>query len=408
MAIVKPFKALRPVPEKAEYVSCVPYDIVSESEVREIISENPESFLRVTRPEADFDEGGDTPEAEVLQHARERLEGLISKGTLALESEPCLYVYRLTSGSHQQTGIVGCCSLDDYDNDIIRKHEKTRPNKVRDRTNHMLSLKAQTGLIFLAFRGTEETEQLIAEIVAGEPLYDFACPKGVVQTVWRISEPEKMASAFKRVPYLYVADGHHRAESAALARNELRTANPGHTGNEEYNFVMAGIFPAEDLHILAYNRVVKDLNGLTEEAFLERLKESFTVSETLEREPRERGEFCMYLTGGWYNLRYSVNNVREPDPLDRLDVQILQQSVLRPILGIDDPRTNERITFVGGGRGIDELENLVDSGGSEVAFSLYPTTMDDLFAVSDMGEIMPPKSTWFEPKLKDGLFVHLI
>ena len=408
MAIVKPFNALRPVPEKAEYVSCVPYDIVSESEVREITAKNPDSFLRVTRPEADFDPASDPSEAEALQRAREHLERFISEGTLALESEPCLYVYRLTSGSHQQTGIIGCCSLDDYDRDIVKKHEKTRPDKVRDRTNHMLSLEAQTGLIFLAFRGTEETKQLIAEIVAGEPLYDFACPKGVRQTVWRKSEPERMVAAFQRVPFLYVADGHHRAESAALARNEMRANNPDHTGNEEYNFVMAGIFPAEDLHILAYNRVVKDLNGQTEEAFLEKLQQSFIVSKTVAREPEQRGEFCMYLAGSWYNLRYSVNNVREPDPLDRLDVQILQQSVLRPILGIDDPRTSERITFVGGGRGIDELEKLVDSGGSKVAFSLYPTSMDDLFAVSDMGEIMPPKSTWFEPKLKDGLFVHLI
>lgn len=408
MAIVKPFRALRPVPEKAEFVSCVPYDIVSEPEVRELISDNPDSFLRVTRPEADFAAGSETSEAEALKRAQEQLDRFIREGLLSQEREPCLYVYRLATEDHQQTGIVGCCSLDDYDRDIIKKHEKTRPDKVRDRTEHMLSLKAQTGLIFLAFRGTDETRQLIAQAIAGEPLYDFSCPKGVRQTVWRVSEPANFVTAFERIPTLYIADGHHRAESAALARREMRDSNPNHTGDEEYNFVIAGIFPAEDLKILAYNRVVRDLNGLTTDAFLETLRQSFIVTESVERQPRQRGEFCMYLDGRWYNLRYNVNYAREPDPLDRLDVQILQQAVLKPILGIDDPRTNERITFVGGGRGIDELEKLVDDGGSKVAFSLFPTTMEDLFAVSDMGEIMPPKSTWFEPKLKDGLFVHLI
>jgi uncharacterized protein (DUF1015 family) len=408
VSIVKPFRALRPVPEKAECVSCIPYDIVSESEVRELLSDNPISFLRVTRPEAGFSAGSSATGTDILKKAGEELERLISDGIMAQETEPCLYVYRLAADGRQQTGIVGCCSLDDYDQGIIKKHEKTRPDKVRDRTDHMLSLKAQTGLIFLAFRGTVETRKLIAEVVAGEPLYDFACPKGVRQTVWRVTQPESLVDAFGRIPSLYIADGHHRAESAALARREMRDGNPNHNGTEEYNFVMAGIFPAEDLTILAYNRVVKDLNGLTEDAFLENLRQFFIVSESSERSPQARGEFCMYLGGKWYGLQYIVNNIRETGPLDRLDVQILQQAVLHPILGIDDPRTNERIIFVGGGRGIDELENLVDAGDAKVAFTLFPTTMDDLFAVSDMGEIMPPKSTWFEPKLKDGLFVHLI
>ena len=408
MAIVKPFKALRPVPEKAECVACVPYDIVSESEVREITSGNPDSFLRVTRPEADFAEGILPTEADALKRAQEHLDRFIRDNILSQESEACFYVYRLTDGSHQQTGIVGCCSLDDYDSGVIKKHEKTRPDKVRDRTDHMFTLKAQTGLIFLAFRGTDDTRKLIAKTVEGEPLYDFVCPKGVRQTVWRVPETGEFVGAFANIPALYIADGHHRAESAALARREMQAGNPDHNGTEEYNFVMAGIFPADDLHILAYNRVVKDLNGLTNNAFLEKLQESFIVNETTERQPKNRGEFCMYLGGKWYSLRFATNYVREPDPLDRLDVQILQQYVLQPILGIGDPRTDERITFVGGGRGIEELEKLVDSGGSKVAFSLYPTTMEDLFAVSDMGEIMPPKSTWFEPKLKDGLFVHLI
>ncbi len=405
MTIVKPFKALRPPADKARNVSCVPYDVVSDEEVREITLENPSSFLRVTRPEAEF--GTDAP-AHAFVEAKQLLDKFIADGLLAPDSEKCIYVYRLRSGGCQQTGIVGCCSIDDYDDGVILKHERTRPDKVRDRTDHMLALRAQTGLIFLAFRNTDEMRRLIEQTVAETPVYDFPCPAGVQQTVWRVPKTEAFEGAFRNIPELYVADGHHRAESASLARKELRDANPGHTGDESYNYVMAGIFPSEDLSIMAYNRVVKDLNALTEQEFLDGLRQYFIITETTEREPKDRGQFAMYLGGKWFNLRYNVNYIREPEPLERLDVQILQSKVLSPLLGIDDPRTNQRITFVGGGRGIDELEKYVDSGRAAVAFSLFPTTMDDLFAVSDMGEIMPPKSTWFEPKLKDGLFVHLI
>lgn len=405
MAIVKPFKALRPPADKAASVSCVPYDVVTDAEVREITAANADSFLRVTRPEAEF--GTEDP-AQAFDEAKRLLEKFIREGLLVRDPEPCIYVYRLIDGERRQTGIVACCAIDDYDNGLIKKHEKTRPDKVRDRTDHMLALRAQTGLIFLAFRNTDEMHGLIDQTVESEPVYDFTCPKCVRQTVWRVPRSEAIVDAFSRIPELYVADGHHRAESASLARRELRDANPGHTGFEDYNFVMAGIFPAEDLSIMAYNRVVKDLNGLSPEEFLARLGENFSVTKTDEREPKQRGNFAMYLGGRWHNLRYNVDHFREPDPLDRLDVQILQQTVLGPILGIDDPRTNARIIFVGGGRGIDELENYVNDGKAAVAFSMFPTTMDDLFAVSDMGEIMPPKSTWFEPKLKDGLFVHMI
>lgn len=405
MAIVKPFRALRPPTEKARDVSCVPYDVVTDDEVREITSSNRASFLRVTRPEAEF--GTDDPTAAFAE-AKNLLEEFIADDRLVPDDEACFYIYRLVDGDRQQTGIVGCCAIDDYDAGRIVKHEKTRPDKVRDRTDHMLALRAQTGLIFLAFRNTDEMRRLIADAVEAEPVYDFVCPNCVQQTVWRIPKSDTLSAAFAEIPNLYVADGHHRAESASLARKELRDANPDHNGTEDYNFVMAGIFPAEDLSIMAYNRVVKDLNGLSSQEFLSRLEEHFIVSETGERRPAERGNFAMYLAGKWYMLRYNVNYFREPDPLDRLDVQILQSNVLGPILGIDDPRTNQRIAFVGGGRGIDELERKVDDEGFAVAFSLFPTTMDDLFAVSDMGEIMPPKSTWFEPKLKDGLFVHLI
>ena len=401
MAIVKPFKALRPPKAEASNVACVPYDVVTDDEVREITNANPNSFLRVTRPEAEF--GTDSPEAAFTE-AKKLLEKFIADGLLMQDTEGAIYVYRLSDGDHQQTGIVGCCSVDDYDNDVIKKHEKTRPDKVRDRTDHMLALRAQTGLIFLAFRNTDEMRGLIRETVATEPIYDFTCPKGVRQTVWRVSQADAFVTAFEQIPAIYVADGHHRAESASLARKELRDANPDHTGTEDYNFVMAGIFPAEDLAIMAYNRVVRDLNGLSEEEFFDRLCEKFTIAETSERQPNERGQYAVYLGGRWLNLRYNAEEGE--DPLQRLDVQVLQQNILGPLLGIDDPRTNKRIHFVGGGRGIDELEQFVDGGGYAVAFSLFPTTMDDLFAVSDMGEIMPPKSTWFEPKLKDGLFIH--
>ncbi|MGI8409245.1 MAG: DUF1015 domain-containing protein [Pyrinomonadaceae bacterium] len=408
MAIIKPFRALHPVPEKAEQVSCVPYDVAYESEVRDFIKNNPNSFLHVTRPEAEFAEDANPSAEIILERAKHNLEKLIDDGILALESEPCFYVYRLAFENHRQTGIVACCSLDEYEHGLIKKHEKTRPDKVEDRTAHMLSVKAQTGLIFLAYRGTGEIRRLIGQATSAEPLYHFECTNGIQQTVWRIAKTDEFTRAFVSVPALYIADGHHRVESARLARKSLRYNNPDHNGTEEYNFVVSGIFPAEDLRILAYNRVVKDLNGLSEPAFLTKLTESFAVSETETKEPQNHREFGMYLNGKWYKLQFAANHEPEPDPLRRLDVSILQRCVLEPILGIDDPSTNERIGFVGGGRGTDELEKLVDDGDFKVAFSLYPTTMDDLFAVSDTGGIMPPKSTWFEPKLKDGLFVHLI
>lgn len=408
MAVIKPFRALRPTFEKAKQVSCVPYDVVYESEVRAFIEKNALSFLRVTRSEADFPENSNPPSAEVFAKARVNLQRFIDENIFATETEPSVYVYRLASEAHTQTGVVACCSLDEYEQGLIVKHENTRPDKVEDRTGHMLALEAQTGLIFLAFRGTDKIKALIAEAVEAKPSYNFHCPDGIMQTVWRVALAEEFVEAFKEVPALYIADGHHRIESAKLARNTLRASNAHHTGAEDYNFVVAGVFPAEDLQILAYNRVVKDLNGLSEEEFFQKIGTSFIVSETDRKTPSEHGEFCMYINGKWYKLRFNVQFFREPDPIERLDVSILQDYLLAPILGIDDPRTNRRIGFIGGARGTDELEKVVDEGVAKLAFSLFPTTMDDLFAVSDMGEIMPPKSTWFEPKLKDGLLVHLI
>ena len=399
---------MRPEPENASQVSCVPYDVVYESEAREIINENPLSFLRITRAEAEFAVGENTTPDEIYGLARKNLREFIDKHIFVTETEPSLYVYRLISGEHTQTGIIGGCSIDEYESGAIKKHEKVRPDKVADRTAHLLALGAQTGLIFLAFRGTETIRSLIAETVTGAPLYDFVCSGGIRHTIWRVTKTNDLIDAFAAVPALYIADGHHRAESAMLARNRLRSENPNHTGTEEYNYVMAGIFPAEDLSIMAYNRVVHDLNGLSRDEYFAKLQENFIVGETDDKEPENHGDICMYMAGQWHKLSFNVRYIREPDPIERLDVSILQRFILEPILGITDPRTDTRIGFVGGGRGTSELEKMVDSGEYVVAFSMFPTTMDELFAVSDMNEIMPPKSTWFEPKLRDGLIVHII
>jgi uncharacterized protein (DUF1015 family) len=409
VAVIKPFRALRPTKKYAEQVSCVPYDVVDDAEVREMIGENPLSFLRVTRPEADFPVGEIPSVEQIFEKARENLQRFIDDKVLVQEDDPGIYLYRLSTGTQTQTGVVACCSVDEYEAGLIKKHEKTRPDKVEDRTAHMVSLHAQTGLIFLTFRGSDETRKLIADAVEKELLYDFDCTTtGVHQTIWSVENPEDFIKAFEEVPALYVADGHHRVESANLARKQLRDQNSNHTGDEQYNYVIAGIFPKEDLKILAYNRIVKDLNGLKDEEFLAELSPSFIVTETDVKEPTQHADICMYLSGKWYRLRFNVQFIREPDLIDRLEASILEQYVLKPILGIDDVRTDKRIGFVGGIRGTKELEKLVDSGAEKVAFSMFPTTMDDLLAVSDLGEIMPPKSTWFEPKLKDGLLVHLI
>lgn len=408
MSIIRPFRAVRPVVEKAKQVSCVPYDVAHETEVRDFIRNNPETFLRVTRAEAEFN-GDTTPSsAHVLDRARANLEQFLARDLFITDNEPAFYIYRLSTAGHTQTGIVGCLAIDDYESGIIKKHERTRPDKVDDRTNHMLAVRAQTGLILVAFRGTDRIRRIMESVVETEPLYDFPCEGEVWQTVWKVDGTHELIEAFSEVESLYVADGHHRLESASLARRELRSNNPAHTGNEEYNFVLAGVFPAEDLKILSYNRAVHDLNGLETEEFLNRIRENFVIVEDGKRVPESHGEICMYLDGNWSTLRFSVNYFREPDPIERLDVSILQNFILAPVLGISDPSTDERIEFIGGIRGTDELERRVDEGRARVAFSMFPTTMEDLLAVSDAGEIMPPKSTWFEPKLKDGLFIHLI
>jgi uncharacterized protein (DUF1015 family) len=392
----------------AAKVACVPYDVLDDHEVNEYVSENPLSFLRVTRPEAELPDQDKETAVYAFQRARENLRELIDEGVLVSDTEAALYAYRLTIGIHQQTGVVACCSLDEYEQGLIRKHENTRPDKVKNRTGHLLTLRAQTGLILVAHRGTETIHTLAAEAITADPLYDFHSGDGVRHTIWRIAAPEPWIEAFSEVPCLYIADGHHRIESADVARKRILAADGNLPGGDEFNFVIAGIFPAEELRIMAYNRAVRDLNGLTIEKFLSLIQETFIVSDTDRKEPNTHGEICMYLGGKWFKLLLNVQYFREPDPIERLDVSILQVNILAPVLGIDDPRTNERIVFVGGGRGTEELERLVDTREVAVAFSLFPTTMNDLLSVSDANEIMPPKSTWFEPKLKDGLLVHLI
>jgi uncharacterized protein (DUF1015 family) len=408
VSVIKPFRALRPVPEKAKLVSCVPYDVVYESEVREFIENNPLSFLRVTRSEAEFPEGVPPAPEAAFERARQNLQKMIEEGLLLREAEPCLYIYRLAAPSHTQTGIVACCSLDEYEQGLIKKHENTRPDKVADRTGHMVAVRAQTGLVFLTFRGTEKLRGLISTAVESAPIYDFPCAGDVQHTIWRIEGTADWVEAFGEVPAVYIADGHHRVESANLARKTLSAQNPDHTGSEEYNYIVAGLFPAEDLQIMAYNRVVKDLQEMNEAEFFARITGYFTVTETHLKIPGNRGEICMYLGGRWYTLAFNFLVAPPLDAIEALDVSILQDYLLGPVLGIDDPRTNDRIGFIGGARGTDELEKCVDQGTAKVAFSMFPTTMDDLLAVSDMGEIMPPKSTWFEPKLKDGLIIHEI
>jgi uncharacterized protein (DUF1015 family) len=408
VATIRPFRALRPKAELVEKVSCVPHDVVSKAEAREFVAHNPLSFLRVTRPRSEFTKGNTPALPQLFERAKTSLERLIHDGVLIRDPEAAVFVYRLSAADHVQTGIAACCSLDEYEAGTIKKHENVRPDKVAERAGHILALRAQTGLIFLAFRGTDEIRRLIAESVERGPVYDFVSPDGIRQQVWRVTETGPFVAAFGEVESIYIADGHHRIEGARLVRERLRAENPSHDGSEEYNYVMAGLFPAEDLRIRPYNRVVCDLNGLSEAEFFAKLSECFTVTDTQRASPMEHGEICMYLGDKWHDLRFWTECLRETDPIHGLDVSILQDHLLGPLLGIIDPTTDDRVGFIGGACGTEELERAVDSGEAVAAFSLYPTTMDDLLTVSDMGEVMPPKSTWFEPKLKDGLLVHEI
>lgn len=410
MATIKPFRALRPLPEKGAEVASVPYDVVNTEEARALASGNPLSFLRVSRPEIEMPDGTDIYSDEVYARAASNFDRLISAAPLVIEDEPSFYFYRLRMGGREQTGLVACCSVDEYDNDVILKHERTRKDKEDDRTRHILTLRAQTGPVFLTYRASGTIDELARALTTKAPLFDLVAPDGIAHTIWQVPAAMNQAliGAFGEVPRLYIADGHHRAKSASRAREELRAGNHSHTGAEEYNFFQCVLFPSDQLRILPYNRTVKDLNGHGHEDFLLRVGDNFDITESSSDSPAESGMFSMYLAGKWYGLKLKESVTKGLRVIDRLDVSILQDKLLSPVLGIQDPRTDKRIDFIGGIRGTTELTRLVDAGKAAVAFSLYPVTLDQLMEISDAGEIMPPKSTWFEPKLRDGLLSHLI
>jgi len=415
MAVIRPFKALKPTKQNVQLVASVPYDVINKEEAKQLAVNNPLSFLHVTRSEIDLPNSVDVYSKDVYLKAKENLNKLIKAAPLALDEKPHFYLYRLIMNGRAQTGIAATFSVDDYDNDVILKHEKTRKVKEDDRTNHIITTNAQTGVVFLTYRGVETINDLVVKTIQEvSPDYDFTAPDGIQHTVWVIPDEHNdlIISEFAKIKNLYIADGHHRAKSASRAREEKRKTNPNHKGDEEYNYFIAVIFPSDQLHIMPYNRVVFDLNGLSQDDFINTIRDKFELSYTYEKEPGKQKEFCMYLDQQWYHLnsRDSVlaSLSLEKSVGEKLDVSILQNFLLNPILGIDDPRTNTRIDFIGGIRGTKELEKLVDSGKAAVAFSLYPVSLDDLMNISDAGEVMPPKSTWFEPKLRDGLLVHLI
>lgn len=408
MAVIRPFRALRPRPDRAESVASVPYDVVNTDEARALADGNPLSFLHVSRPEIDLPPGTDIHSDAVYRKAVENFEKLIAACPLENESEASLYLYRLIMGNHQQIGIVACCSIDEYDNSTIRKHERTRRDKEDDRTRHMLMLKAQTGPVFLTYRQRADIDEQVSAAINTTPLFDLTAADGVRHTIWRLGETASLVKSFESVPLLYIADGHHRAASASRARAELREQSFAHTGKEDYNYFLTVIFPDSQVQILAYNRTVHDLNGLTRDQFLDEIKAQFTINEDAAPEPPARGNWSMYLDGKWYGLQQSPAATLPTGTVAALDVSILQDRLLDPILGIKDIRTDKRVDFIGGLRGTKELERLVDEGKAAVAFSLFPTTVNELLMVSDANEIMPPKSTWFEPKLRDGLLIHTI
>ena len=401
-----PFPAIRPAPELASQVAAVPYDVVDRDEAAELARGNPHSFLHVGRSDIDLPKGADPHDPQVYAGARAALERFMAEGTLIRDREPSLYLYRQIMEGRTQLGVVGCVHVDDYENDVIRKHEKTRPDKEDDRTRHVLTLNAHAEPVFLAYRGENRIDELTAAVLRTEPLYDFTAPDGVRHTVWRIPDNRALVHVFEAVPTAYVADGHHRSASAWRAGKERRAANPRHRGDEEYNWFLAVLFPASQLTILPYNRVVRDLAGKAPADVLHGLAKVGRLSRTDDPRPSRPGSFCVYLEGVWHRLELDPASIDRSDPIGSLDVSLLQDRVLGPILQVGDPRTDKRLEFVGGIRGTAELERRVNSGDMAIAFSLYPTTMEQLIAVSDAGEVMPPKSTWFEPKLRSGLFVH--
>ncbi|MFN8310907.1 MAG: DUF1015 family protein [Chitinophagales bacterium] len=412
MATVKPFRGLRPQPQLAAEVAALPYDVMNSREARVMAAGKPHSFLHVSRAEIDLPENVDVHSQQVYDKARDNFKKFIAEGILFQDDTPCYYLYAQTMNGRRQAGFVGCSAVEDYYNNIIKKHEFTRPEKEEDRIAHMKAVSAHVGPIFLTFQPNEKLRLLAAETLATAPVYDFVAEDGIRHQFWVISDAEKVAgieTIFSReVPFTYIADGHHRTASAARVGTQLKNENARHTGKEEYNFFLSVLFAADELAIMDYNRVVKDLNGLSDDNFLQRAGEKFSIEKisASENRPQKLHEITMFFNQQWYRL-VSLEGTFENTPIGVLDVSILQQNLLSPVLGIDDPRTNNRIEFVGGIRGLGELEKRVNSGEMTVAFALYPVSLQQLIDIADSGEVMPPKSTWFEPKLRDGLVSHL-
>lgn len=413
MAVIRPFRAIRPAQGLAEQTAALPYDVYNRQEAKEAVKDAPLSFLRIDRAETCFDDSVDTYDARVYEKARELLTEQIQDGVYVTEEKPCYYLYELVMDGRSQTGIVGCASIDDYERGVIKKHENTRADKEEDRIRHVDALNAQTGPIFLAYRDRDDLREVVLRQKEKAPLYDFTSEDGISHKVYRVEGDEdtgRIRELFGNMEQIYIADGHHRCVSAVKVGQKRRREHPGYTGEEEFNYFLSVLFPDSELKILDYNRVVKDLNGMTEEAFLEKISEHFSVECTGKEpvRPAKKGQFGMCLGERWYRLTAKDTDAeKETNPVKGLDVSLLQDTLLEPVLGIKDPKTDKRIDFVGGIRGLSELERRVHTDMA-VAFSLYPTSIAELFAVADAGLLMPPKSTWFEPKLRSGLFIHSI
>lgn len=411
MSVIRPFSALRPKKEYASAVAALPYDVMNSEEAREKVKDLPYSFIHVDKAEIDLPVGTDIYSDAVYAKAAENLKKLMSDGICVLDSKKNLYIYRQTMGDVVQTGVVGCASVDDYLNGVIKRHELTRADKEEDRIRHVDTCDANTGPIFLAYREKAEINAVLDKYTALAPEYDFISDGGVRNEVWVVEDEadiKTLVDGFARIPSLYIADGHHRAASAVKVALKRRAAHPDYTGDEEFNYFLAVYFRSNDLKILDYNRLIKDLNGLSPEELLAKLGESFTVeAHDGAVRPTKRHGFGMYLDGKWYSLTLKDGIADESDPVGSLDVSLLQKLVISRIFGIDDPRTDKRIDFVGGIRGLGELEKRCGED-MRVAFSMYPTSLDELMRIADASQIMPPKSTWFEPKLLSGLFIHFL
>ena len=410
MALIKPFECVRPNEKDAARVAALPYDVYNRQEAVCEVKREPLSFLKIDRAETQFDDSTDTYAPEVYAKAKELFEEALADKTFITDTDKTYYIYALTMDKRTQTGIVACASIDDYLNNVIKKHENTRADKEVDRITHVDTLSAQTGPIFLAYRADSVINDAVKKTKENKALYDFISPDGIRHQVWKMTDitlVENVRKAFEGIDSVYIADGHHRAAAAVKVGLKRRRENPGYTGNEEFNYFLSVLFPDEELMILPYNRVVKDLNGYTQEEFLNKIKEKFDIAESDRQvSPDKKGTFGMYLGGKWYKLT-AHKDIMSDDPVDGLDVAVLQDNLLAPVLGIGDPKTDKRIDFVGGIRGLSELEKRCRED-CVVAFSMYATSIAELFAVADAGKLMPPKSTWFEPKLRSGLFIHRI